>query len=165
MEEIWRTIEGFEDYQVSNLGRVKSLKYNKERIMKPGVGSHGYVHVGLRLNGKRSTKMVHQLVAVAFIGHTPCGHRVVVDHINHDNSDNRLTNLQLISQRDNVVRGKLTQGGSSNYVGVDWYKRFKKWRAQIRINGKKKFIGLFTDELEASQAYQDALKKEVHHGI
>ena len=82
MKEIFRDIKGYEDcYEVSNKGRIKSLKrftkhFNggnrivKERILKPCVSSKGYLMVCFRKNGKQTTKQVHQLVAIAFLN--PC---------------------------------------------------------------------------------------------
>ena len=58
--EKWKDIEGYEGlYQVSNLGRVKSLKFGKEKILKILINSHGYAHVILLKEGKR--KMVKEL--------------------------------------------------------------------------------------------------------
>ena len=72
MEEIWRSI-GYDGYEVSNLGRVKSYKYDKEngRIMKPYKDTKGYLQIDLSLDGrKRENRVhlqVHRLVAIAFI--------------------------------------------------------------------------------------------------
>tara|TARA_R110002072_G_scaffold8144_1_gene42745 strand:- start:150 stop:620 length:471 start_codon:yes stop_codon:yes gene_type:complete len=154
MEE-FRDIKDYEgSYQVSNLGRVKSLKFNKERILRGGQGSGGYLTVALRKYCKAKTRTIHQLVAESFLGHTPCGHSVEVDHIDEDKLNNRLDNLQLLSSVEH--RGK---GSSSEYTGVHWYKRTKKWMSQIDINGKNKNLGYFTCELEASKAYQKALNE------
>ena len=71
MEEIWKDIEGYEGlYQVSNLGRVKSLKYrqsNNENILKPQVDGGGYLMVHLWKDKKPKAMKVHRLVAQAFI--------------------------------------------------------------------------------------------------
>lgn len=157
MKEVWRDIKGYEGYyQVSSCGRVKSLKYNKEKILKLSQDGGGYYHCDLYLNGNQKTIKVHKLVAIAFLGHKPNGMKIVVDHINNVKTDNRLENLQLISHRKNLSKDK--KGYSSQYVGVTWYKPTSKWKAQIGINGKKKHLGLFSNELQAAQAYQLALK-------
>ena len=159
-KEIWKDITGYEGkYMVSDQGRVKSLKYNntnKEKILKPSYHCNGYLIVSLCKDNKPKCIKVHQLVAMEFLGHTPCGMKVVVDHIDNNKTNNNLNNLQLISQRENSSKDR--KGGSSEYVGVSWRKDSCKWRSMIRINGKKKHLGFFTNELDASEAYQKALK-------
>lgn len=69
-EEIWRDIQGFENYQVSTLGRVKALNYHrmgKEQLLKPRIDKYGYLRVTLYQNGKPKSMLVHRLVAMAFI--------------------------------------------------------------------------------------------------
>jgi len=156
MNEIWKSIEGHESYEVSNLGRVKSLKCNKERILKRGVDSSGYLHVNLYKDNKMKTKKIHQLVAIAFLNHKPDGMKLVVDHIDNNPLNNELGNLQIITHRENLSKDRK---GSSEYTGVHWNKSAKKWQSNIRINGKPKHLGYFTDESKASEAYQKALKE------
>jgi len=150
--EIWKEVKGYKDYQVSNLGRVKSLKFNNKRILKAGVNGNGYFVVVLMVKGRRSTKAVHQLVATSFLNHEPNGYKSVVDHINNIPTDNRPENLQIVTQRFNSC--KAYKGYKSRYKGVSQIKGQKKWISQIRINGKLKYLGSFTDEKEASEAYQ-----------
>jgi hypothetical protein len=165
MEE-WRDIKGFENiYQISNLGRVKSLgrelirsngcKQNiKERILKHGKDGKGYHMVILKnISNKRNTK-VHHLVAESFLNHNK-QNNLIVDHIDNDKDNNKLNNLQLISQRLNTIKDKKV--GSSKYVGVSWCKTNKKFRSTIQILGKSKTLGYFKCELAASKAYQDKL--------
>jgi hypothetical protein len=94
---------------------------------------------------------------MAFLNHKPDGtNKIVVDHINNIKTDNRLVNLQLISQRENTSKDK--KNGTSQYTGVCWKKSKNKFEAQININNKYKYLGLFTDEYEAHLAYEKALK-------
>jgi hypothetical protein len=166
--EIWKDVPGYEGiYQVSDMGNVKSLSREKlhkgkypittnEKILKPPANSHGYLVVILCNNGLKKTMKVHALVAMAFLNHKPDGtNKIVVDHINNNKLDNRLVNLQLISQRENSSKDK--KGGTSKYVGVR-LSAINKWRAEITINGKLKHLGYFIDEYEAHLAYQKALK-------
>lgn len=159
MNEIFKDIPNYEGmYQISDLGRVKSLKFNRERILKPVVNSNGYLSANLYCEGKLKQKSVHQIMAITFLNHKPDGNNgLIVDHVNNNHLDNRLDNLQLITQRENTSKDK--RGGSSQYVGVDWYKQNKKWRARIRINGKLKYLGLFKEELEAANAYKERLNE------
>lgn len=167
MQEIFKDIQGYEGlYQVSNLGGVKSLsrfvnhsrggkQHIKEKMLKPAFSGNGYLIVSI-YNGKKKSHKIHQLVAVAFLNHNPCGHKLVVDHRDFDRSNNHLSNLKLISQRENSNQKHLKS--SSKYVGVSLVKSTDKWYACITINGKNKNLGCFVNELEASRAYQNALK-------
>lgn len=159
--EIWKDIPGYEGlYQVSNLGRVKSLNYGlskQEKVMVGGINGRGYKHVTLSCDGKKKTKKIHQLVAISFLNHKPCGMELVIDHINDNILDNRLKNLQIVTNRFNNHK---TQGKySSKYKGVSWHKKTNKFQSQISINKKIKYLGCFDCELAASHAYQKALKE------
>ena len=95
------------------------------------------------------------MVAITFLKHKPNGFKTVVDHINNIRTDNRLENLQLISQRENVSKDIVDK--TSNYIGVYWDNLPSKWKSQIEINYKKVHLGYFDDELEASKIYQLAI--------
>lgn len=159
--ENWRDVVNYKGYyQVSNLGRVKSLARKgvlNDRILKPGINTHGYYKVVLCKNSKHKARTVHQLVAESFLNHKPDGYKIVVDHIDNQPLNNRVENLQLISQRENSSKDRTN--GSSKYVGVSFHKAAQKWMARIAINGKLKHLGYFTTELEALVAYQKALGK------
>jgi len=153
--EIWRDIIRYEGhYRVSNLGGILSLK-KEPRLLKPVKNSRGYYIVTLHLNGNQISMRIHKLVAQSFLNHTPCGHKIIVDHIDNDTSNNRLDNLQLISVREN--NSKDQKNRTSKYVGVTWHKLCKKWASQIKINYRNHHLGLFDCELEAAKAYQDKL--------
>lgn len=100
MKEIWKDIDGLEGfYQISSLGRVKSLNYKKtgeERILKQSI-SDGRHFICLR--GK--TYLIHRLVAIAFIPNPE--NKDTVNHINCDPSDNRADNLEWMSKHDNIM--------------------------------------------------------------
>jgi len=167
IKEIYKNIKGYEDsYQISNLGNVKSLRrlvvnsnnvsyVLKEKILKEGSDGGGYKYVILRKNNKSYNVKIHKLVALSFLNHTPSGQRVVIDHIDNNKANNRLNNLQIISQRENSSKDK--KNGTSKYVGVSWKTREKKWRASIRDKGKRYDLGLFKTEYEAHLRYQEKL--------
>ena len=156
--EVWKDIPEFESlYQVSNLGNVKSLKYNKVRLMKTPLDNLGRAGVTLRLNNKNKSYRTYILVAKAFLKHKPCGHKIVVDHIDNNRLNDKLYNLQLITQRENTSKDK--KGFTSKYTGVSFYKITGKWISHIKIDGKVKHLGYFTNEKEASRVYQNELNK------
>jgi hypothetical protein len=168
ISEIWKDIPNYEGYyQVSSIGNIRSvnriLKYSNGavRIQKGKVMNRpmnqGYYYSFLSKNNKTKSFRTHQLVASAFLGHVPCGLKIVVDHINNIKTDNRVENLQLITNRENIVKD--TERGSSSHVGVIWCKKSKKWKASIRTpNIGRTHLGYFDDEKEASLYYQNALK-------
>lgn len=155
-KEIWKDIPGFEGYyKASDLGNIKSLFFNKK--LKLTKALNGYLCVNLSLKGKKKVYHVHQLVAMAFLNHKPCGHKLVVDHINHNKTDNRIQNLQILTHRQNV--SKRLKKYTSKYVGVSYDSTNKKWMSIIRINKKRKNLGRFKNEIDAHLAYQKELKK------
>lgn len=98
MEEIFKSIQGYEGlYEISNLGKVRSLKRNK--LMKPCNHGDGYLVVHLRKRGVSETKLVHVLVAETFLGTCPNGYEV--DHIDHNRANNRLDNLRYLPMSEN----------------------------------------------------------------
>jgi hypothetical protein len=168
MKEIFKDIPNYEGYyQVSNLGNVKSidrLAYNKKggfRCLKgknkrKTLNNKGYLSVGLCKDYVVRYFTVHKLVAMAFLNHIPCGHKLVVDHIDNNPSNNKLENLQLITHRENLSKDKKRSG---NYVGVYFREDNKKWHCKIRIKGKQTHLGYFDNEYDAHLAYQKKLKE------
>ena len=113
MEEIWKDISGYERYyQVSNLGRVRSLN---RVVNNPHVGnikligkiklcpqnSFGYPIVLLHRNGKQSIKKVHRLVAQAFIQNID--NKPYINHIDGDKANNKVDNLEWRTAKENVI--------------------------------------------------------------
>ena len=154
--EIWKDIPNYEGiYQVSNFGNVCSLNYRhtkKKHILKKTITHDNYLCVNLSKNGKSKVLKIHQLVAMAFLNHKPCGMKLVIDHINDNKFDNRLENLQITSVRYNTC--KKQEKYSSKYKGVSFRKSDKKWVARIFIDGKIIYLGAFVNEYDAHLAYQ-----------
>jgi hypothetical protein len=156
--EIFKDIKGYEGfYQVSNLGNVKSLVRKgrkKEMILRPKKKRDGHYSVSLSNNSIKKHLDVHQLVAIAFLNHNPNGHTIEVDHINNNPLDNRVENLQLLTNREH--KSKHIKGVST-YVGVYFKKERNKWGSCIRINKKLIHLGYYEIEVEASRMYQLSL--------
>jgi predicted XRE-type DNA-binding protein len=106
--EVWIDIPGFEGlYKVSNLGNVKSLDrpdsrgYRiKGKLKKLTKSNNGYTHVSLHKEGKPITKLVHRVVAEAFMDNPE--NKRVVNHLNGNKTDNRLINLEWATYGENV---------------------------------------------------------------
>lgn len=96
----WRKVEGYENYSVSNTGLVRNDLNGKPII--PYTTSTGYLRLHLCNNGAEKNHLVHRLVAQAFIPNPD--NLDTVDHINGDKTDNRVENLQWLSNQDNTKR-------------------------------------------------------------
>ncbi len=81
------------------------------------------------------------------------------DHINHNVRDNQRSNLRICTSTQNHGNQKIRAGGTSRYKGVYWKKHIKKWVAQIKIERKIKYLGVFDSERTAAFAYNLAAKK------
>ena len=84
-----------------------------------------------------------------------------VDHINGNPLDNRKSNLRICTNAENQRNKGVYKNNKSGYKGVHWFKRDKKWQAQIKHNNKSIHIGLYEDKEEAARAY-DKKAKELH---
>lgn len=158
--EIWKTIKGYEDYQISSFGRVKSFKNNKEKIKNPTIDVYGYYLINLCNNGIQKTFKIHKLVATAFLNHKPCGYKLVVNHKDLNKLNNNIDNLEIVTARENTNKKHIKS--SSKYVGVSWNKRKNKWVSQIYVDGKIKYLGSFKNEYDAHIAYENELKQKTH---
>lgn len=114
--EIWKDVVGYETlYQVSNLGRVKSLdmklpykrhskttfRIRKGKILTPATMKNGYLRVEMSRNGIHKLNLVHRLVAQAFIPNI--NNYREINHINCNKSDNRIENLEWVSSSQNKI--------------------------------------------------------------
>jgi len=151
--EIFKDIPNWEGiYQVSNMGRVKSLarKWSpRESILTPAVSQDRYLKVDLKANGRREQVEVNRLVALTFLDGNYVAKGLVCDHKDRDRQNNNLSNLRVVTHRENSQN----TCNSRNLIGA--YKRptSGRWRSAIHINGKVKHIGDFDTAEEASIAY------------
>ena len=133
MKEEWKPIEGYEGlYEVSNMGRVKSLNYRKtgkEKIMKGGDDGHGYLSVNLWKDGKANKGKIHRLVAQAFLENPQ--NLPEVNHKNEDKTDNRVENLEWCTKQYNI--------------------EYSQAKAVIGINKVSGLILEFPSQMEASR--------------
>ena len=103
MIEIWKPVKGFENYEVSNLGQVRNLNYHREKkikILKLRMNKGGYLLVGLCKNSKKHTKLVHRLVAEAFIPNID--NKPEVNHLDGDKTNNKVENLEWSTRSENM---------------------------------------------------------------
>ena len=130
MEEIWKDIKGYEGlYQVSNLGRIKSLTRKnvlKERIIKGGIQKNGYRFVLLYKDKKVRIFKVHRLVAEAFIPN-PNEYKEI-NHIDENKQNNNAENLEWCTRSYNCSYGSFNKNKVRKVLQYDEYWNFiKEW--------------------------------------
>lgn len=135
MKNEWRKIKGFDSYMVSNQGKVWSIKRNRE--IKPWSNGRGYVCVSLRSRGKTYKRLVHRLVAEAFIPNQD-KNRTEINHINYIRSDNRVENLEWATRSENMCH-------SSDNLRKSIITKIEKPSSGERYIHKKPFGGYVVD--------------------
>jgi hypothetical protein len=100
-------------------------------------------------NGRVFYLKMHRMIVMARPGEQ-------VDHINMDTLDNRRCNLRIATKGQNMRNRGPTARSTSGYKGVHWSKSANKWVAEIQMNGKKKYLGVFASADEAALAYNKA---------
>ena len=91
------------------------------------------------------------------VGNPPKGFET--DHINGNKIDNRRNNLRIVTHSQNQINRKMPQNNTSGFKGVCWDKIKQKWRADIKLNYKRIFLGNFKNKSEAARAYNKMAEK------
>jgi hypothetical protein len=155
MEEIFKTIDGFENYEISNLGNVRNNKTG--RFLKVNVNCWGYCYIGLQKDKKRETKRIHRLVAETFI--KKIVDKSFVDHIDNNKLNNSVINLRWCTKQENNRNKSLQKNNTSGTKGVVFEKRKNQWRSRITINGVLHHIGYYDKLEDAVQARREKAKE------
>jgi hypothetical protein len=150
INEQWRSISGFLNYQVSNIGRVRNASGH---ILKPHTSGNGYLHLKLVLNGIRKHHSIHRLVAQEFIPNPM--NKPIVDHIDGVKTNNTIGNLRWATTNESEANKSKRINTTSRYKGVYWNKDRNTWRACIQKNWTTMHLGCFIIEEEAGLAYNE----------
>lgn len=110
--------------------------------------------IQVRLN--RKLYKAHRIIWVLMFGEIPSG--MCIDHVDGDPFNNKASNLRLATCAQNAMNRGPQKNNTSGYKGVMFFKRDKKWHAQITVGGKKKHLGYFDTPQLASEAYTNAEK-------
>jgi hypothetical protein len=102
----------------------------------------------------------HRLAWMHVYGYFP---KNQIDHINRNPNDNRITNLRLATQKQNLENTSKSQKNTSGFKGVSWIKKTGKFRAFITHNQKYHHLGVFDTAIEAKNAYAKAAQKIFTH--
>ena len=149
--EVFRTFNDT-NYSVSTEGHIRNDKSGK--ILNPAINSAGYRIVSLHDGfGNVKQHTVHGLVAQTFLGHVPVSRSIIVDHKDNNPMNNSVSNLQIITQRENCSKDKINGDYSSNIVGVHHCDTRDKYIASIRYVGAKLYLGGFKSEEVAGTVY------------
>jgi ribosomal protein S18 len=163
--EVWKDIKDYEGlYQISSLGRVKSLSKvlknrfgnfnSKEKILNSNVGYGGYRFQKIQ----NKTFSIHRLVAEHFLQKNI--DKNIVNHKDLNILNNNYTNLEWVSSRENTHHYELNQKRISKYIGVSFDKQRNKWTSKIKVQGKTINLGRFDLEIDAYNKYLNYAKTE-----
>ena len=155
-------ILGFENlYLISDTGivtakdRIVKMPNGGEKIIKEhnpkiSITYKGYEKVMLTNKDRiRKGCFIHRLVAETFLGKN----KNQVNHKDLNKRNNNLSNLEFVTNRENSNHRFSFINKSSTYAGVTWNKKRNKWQSQKMINGKRTYLGLFENEIDAYNKY------------
>lgn len=159
--ETWKRIAGFEDYEVSNLGRVKRVTLGRGTSAVGGIKKlqvnirSGYIQINLSKKSKKYRKPVHRLVALAFIANPE--NLPQVNHKDGVKANNKVQNLEWCTRQQNMTHGsKLGLFGE----GVSLRKSNGRWRAKYSPEPNKVvWLGTFSSFEEAKSARDKKMKE------
>ena len=169
--EQWKKHFNFDNYRISNLGRVWSER--KQRVMSLFQQNSGYWQIQLVDNNGKSVRfLIHRLVALVWIPNLL--NKPQVNHIDGDKSNNSVINLEWCTISENVLHARKTnlnpynnptlnkklkgqRKGTSQYYGVAWDTSRQLWRSAVVYQGKAHQQKRFKTELEAARHYDNVV--------
>ena len=155
MEEEFKKIDGYDNYEISNQGNVRNS--DTGRVLKPIKNRDGYYNVYLCKDGIKKALKIHRLIALHFIPNPD--NLLYIDHIDRNRTNNSISNLRWISKSNNNRNITKRQNTSSKFIGVYFKKCAGKYVTHISINNKRKHIGYYEKEEEAGRAFDDYIKE------
>lgn len=139
------------DSSVPNGLRWNLSKQNVAKDSPAGcLNTNGYFYT--RINGKAYRN--HRIIYSIFHNVNLTSDQIV-DHIDRNPQNNNPNNLRIVSLIENNRNRTKQRNTSSKFIGVSFNKQAKKFRSQIRVNGQRIYLGLFSSELEAAIAYNN----------
>lgn len=163
--EKFNTIEMLGDrYEIGDAGTFVSNFGGKRAVLKQQLNHKGYCEVYTCKNGIQQKHYMHRLVYIAHKGPIPEGRQI--DHINGIKTDNRISNLEPVTNRENTIRYRNTDAGrcrSSGHTGVHWEARRNKWQVCLHVGGARLHLGRFDKDKfdEACAAQEKAYAEEI----
>lgn len=157
-----KPIKGYENYyQIDESGNIFSTRMQRYLKLTDSMSSKRRgvecVRIALTKNGIRKTHKIHRLIAEHFIPNPE--NLLIVDHINGDVRDNRISNLRWVTSTQNNWNRRKSNNKTSKYKGVT--RHGKHWSVGATNEGKHIYIGSYKNEIEAAKAYNE-YAKETH---
>ena len=155
MEEQYKIINGFSNYEISNFGNVRNIKTGL--ILKQS-NIKGYKKINLvNDNGEGITHRVHRLIAEYFIPNP--NNKPIIDHIDNNKSNNNVNNLRWVTLQENSSNRSLNINNTSGTKGVNFIQKQNKWKARIMYNGEYLYLGSFDKKEDAITARVNKAKE------
>lgn len=150
----WKPIEFAPGYDAHPDGLIRNTSTGM--VLRQYTNHYSYRAVALKKNGKRSPHLVHRLLGYTFLG---LMEGQMIDHINRDKGDNRLSNLRIATKSLNHANRPKQKDNKSGFKGVRRSTRCDRWSAEIQVNKKKIHLGCFKTPEAASAAYLSAAQE------
>ena len=174
--EEWRPVVEFPDrYEVSNLGRVRSIEkkfFHKIKSQHQTTTSN-YLYVAISVNNKTVSRSVHRMVAEAFIPNPL--NKEQVNHKDSNRHNNHVDNLEWVTRSENIQHGRKygnisdkhsigvkSNKASSRFHNVFWNEKQQRWQPSVKLNGRRLSQKCFKDEIECAKFVNQLL---LEHGI
>lgn len=127
--------------------RRQKIRIGSEAGSLSSVGRNTYRRI--MIDGR--LYLTHRIAWLIYYGGWPENQ---IDHCDGDGLNNRIENLRNVTQGENQKNQRMPRNNTSGFTGVFWHKQKEKWQSQIKINGKRKYLGRFDDIYEAASAYR-----------
>lgn len=167
MGEFWKPIYGYEGlYEVSNFGRVKSVKFKKSRLKTLYKNEKGYLYTYLYKNGVREKLRIHRLVALAFIPNPE--NKPTVNHIDEDKSNNKVSNLEWATYKEQMQAGTVKQRISETQKGHHRtpFKPVAAYKNDVLFAVYESLISTQKDGFKYSAVSRCCIgERQTHHGL
>lgn len=131
-----------EDYQLVSQFKWRTLGYTTQ------FGKTFYAITTIIKHNKRTTILMHRLILNA-------KSHEIIDHADLDGLNNQRYNIRKCSNSQNNMNSRSRKGTSSQFKGISWHKRNRKWQAAIKLYGKQYYLGLFNSEIEAARKFDE----------
>ena len=158
--EIWKTINGYENYEISSHGGIRKSNGSTHKCYLCG---RGYYFVSIKNENGWKSHMMHNLVMQNFRGLPETNGKMIVDHIDGCRINNNINNLRYVTLQLNRHNSKKANNTSSKYHGVIYNKKNQNYMSTITYQKKSIYLGSYISDVEAARAY-DAKVKELYGG-